>query len=173
MTARFRRRGAVVTARFTADEAAVLRQVVGEVLGLLGGPSAAVDDPLAGLDAAPDRPTDPVLARLFPDGYSGDPEAAGELRRLTESSLRAEKVRNAQAVMTALPETGGAVRLPDEEKVDAWLRALNDVRLALGTRLGVSEDMALPAGPAPYALVVYDWLGWLQETLVRSASVGG
>lgn len=173
MTARFRRRGTLVTARFSADEAGVLRQVVEEVLELLGGPEAGVEQPLGTLVAARDRPSDPVLARLFPDGYADDPEASGELRRWTEPSLRAEKVRNAQDVMGALPAAGGSVRLVDDAAVEVWLRALNDVRLALGTRLGVTEDMAEPAGPAPYAWVVYDWLGWLQETLVRAAVPGG
>ncbi len=157
MTARFRRRGGVVTARFTSDEAAVLRQVAGEVLELLADPGEAT--------------TDPVLARLFPDGYRDDSEAAAELRRLTESSLRAGKVANAEALLAGLPEGGGLVRLADDDAVDAWLRAINDVRLTLGTRLGVTEERVI-ADSEPYALVVYDWLGWLQETLVKSASAG-
>ncbi len=172
MTARFRRRAGTVSARFSAGEADVLRQVVGEVLELLGGPSAGQEDVLVGR-AESQLSADPVLARLFPDGYRDDPQAAGELRRLTESSLRAEKVRNAQAVLDALPETGGTVRLPDDDAVDAWLRAINDVRLALGTRLGVTDDLVEAGGPAAYAMVVYQWLGWLQETLVRPASPGG
>ena len=178
MTARFRRRGGTVTARFTAAEAGVLRQVVSEVLELLGGPEAGTDDPLGGLGAAPKRPDDPVLARLLPDGYRDDPEAADELRRLTESSLRAEKVRNACAVLDTLPEGGGVVRLDDDESVEMWLRAINDVRLALGTRLEVTEEMDLaeeieadPDSARSYSLMVYDWLGWLQETLIRSYPV--
>ncbi|MDP9239463.1 MAG: DUF2017 domain-containing protein [Actinomycetota bacterium] len=179
MTARFRRRGGAVVARFTAQEADVLRQMVGEVLELLGGPEAGTDDPLGGLGTAPVLPADPALARLLPDGYRDDPAAAGELRRLTESSLRADKVRNAQVLLDALPEAGGTVTLSGEEAQQAWLRALNDVRLALGTRLNVTEDLDLGAEVAAdpdstwsYALLVYDWMGWLQETLIRSVPLG-
>ena len=32
-----------------------------------------------------------MLARLLPDGYRDDPEAAGEFRRYTESALRSAK----------------------------------------------------------------------------------
>lgn len=203
MTARFRRRAGGVSVRFTAEEAGLLRQLVGEVVELLGGPDAGTDDPLdllgagtddplggpsAGTDDLPGglgrpgrpAPTDPVLTRLLPDGYRDDPEAAGELRRLTEPSLRAEKVRNAQAVLDALPARGGSLTLAGDEAALAWLRALNDVRLALGTRLEVTEEMDLAAEVAAdpdsersYALIVYDWLGWLQETLIRSVSADG
>ncbi len=180
MTAHFRRRGAGAAAKFSPAEAGILRQAVTEVMELLGGPEAGSDDPLGGLGAAPEPSTDPVLGRLLPDGYRDDPESAAELRRLTESSLVAEKVRNAQAVLAALPEAGGSVRLGDDESVEAWLRALNDVRLALGTRLDVTEDLDIaedidgdPDSPRAYALVVYDWLGYLQETLIRCASVAG
>jgi hypothetical protein len=134
-----------VTARFTAGEADMLRQIVRDVLDLLGGPAAGTEDPLAGLGTAPETPSDPALARLLPDGYRDDPQAAGELRRLTELSLRAEKVRNAQAVLDTLPATGGSVTLAGDEAAQAWLRALNDVRLALGTRLEVTEEVDLSA----------------------------
>jgi len=180
VTARFRRRGGRITARFTAAEAGVLRQVVGEVVELLGGSQAGQEDPFSGLGAEPVPPEDPVLARLLPDGYREDPEAAKELRRLTESSLRAEKVRNARVILGMLPAVGGTVTLDDDEVVDVWLRALNDVRLALGTRLAVGEEMDLaaeveagPGSPRSYSLVVYDWLGWLQDTLVGCASDAG
>lgn len=180
MTARFRRRSGKVVARFTEAEAGVLRQVVGEVVDLLGGPAAGKDDPFSGLGAEPAAPEDPVLARLLPDGYREDPEAARELRRLTEGTLRGEKVRNARVVLGMLPAAGGTVALDDDEVIDVWLRALNDVRLALGTRLGVSEEMDLaaevesdPDSSRAYSLVVYDWLGYLQDTLVRCASVAG
>ncbi len=180
MTARFRRRAGKPTARFTEAEAGILRQVVGEVMDLLGGPAAAREDPFSGLGAEPVAPEDPVLARLLPDGYRDDPEAAMELRRLTESSLRGEKVRNARVVLGMLPAAGGTVTLDDDEVTGVWLRTLNDVRLALGTRLEVSEEMDLaeeveadPDSARAYSLVIYDWLGWLQDTLVRCVSFAG
>ncbi len=178
MTARFRRRGGKPTARFTEAEAGILRQVVGEVVEILGGPDAAKEGPFSGLGLQPTVPKDPVLARLLPDGYREDPEAAMELRRLTESSLRGEKVRNARVVLGMLPAAGGTVTLDDDEVTGVWLRALNDVRLALGTRLEVSEEMELadeveadPGSARAYSLIVYDWLGWLQDTLVSCVLV--
>jgi hypothetical protein len=116
-----------------------------------------------------------VLARLLPDAYRDDPEAAGEFRRYTELSLRDGKVAAARTVLGTLPARGGRIRLspPDAE---AWLRALNDVRLALGVRLGVTDDFEEvgnginPADPRAAYVWVYHWLAYLQESLVEALS---
>jgi Domain of unknown function (DUF2017) len=120
-------------------------------------------------------PDDPVLARLLPDAYPDDPAAAGEFRRYTESGLRSGKVAAARTVLDTLPEGGGRIRLsPDEAQ--AWLRSLNDIRLALGVRLEVTEDRdvmlerAGQGGPQAAGLWIYDWLTLLQETLVEALS---
>ena len=84
-------------------------------------------------------PEDPVLARLFPDAYGDDPEAAGDFRRYTEQGLRSGKVAAARTVLATLPDEGGRVRLSAGD-AEAWLRALNDVRLALGVLLGITEE---------------------------------
>jgi hypothetical protein len=186
---------------FDAVEAQVLRSFVRQVRELLE-PDLADDsgqpvDPLeelTGLHAGPGpvRPTDPALARLLPDAYgpggevgeSGDraePEDvdernSAEFRRLTERDLRNGKMTDAEGLLSSLPEGGGKVVL-DEERAQQWLRTLNDVRLALGTRLGVSEDAAqdfeqLPADdPDSTAYELYVWLSILQESLL-SALVG-
>ena len=118
-------------------------------------------------------PEDPVLARLFPDAYGDDPEAAGDFRRYTEQGLRSGKVAAARTVLATLPDEGGRIRLSAGD-AEAWLRALNDVRLALGVLLGITEDyereLADVTGTDPRSayLQVYDWLTFLQETLVRS-----
>ncbi|HYT09628.1 MAG TPA: DUF2017 domain-containing protein [Mycobacteriales bacterium] len=117
------------------------------------------------------RPDDPALARLLPDGYRDDPDAAGEFRRLTESSLRREKVAAAERMLAALPADGpGEVRL-DAAATETWLGTLNDVRLALGTRLDVTEEMVEPDpdDPDAPAYVVYLWLTELQGVLVEVA----
>jgi Domain of unknown function (DUF2017) len=118
-------------------------------------------------------PDDPVLARLLPDAYPDDPAAAGEFRRYTESGLRSGKVAAARTVLDTLPEGGGRVRLsPDEAQ--AWLRSLNDIRLALGVRLEVTEDRdamlerAGEGGAQAAGLWIYDWLTLLQETLIEA-----
>ena len=120
-----------------------------------------------------ERPADPVLARLLPDAYNDDPDAAGEFRKYTESSLREAKKYFAQTLLETLPPGGGRVRLTADQARD-WLRALNDVRLMFGVRLEVTEDFeeqlaALdPQDPRIAAFEVYGWLGAVQESLVRA-----
>ncbi len=118
-------------------------------------------------------PDDPVLARLLPDAYPDDAEAAGDFRRFTEQELRNGKAAAARTVLATLPEDGGRVRLSEEE-AQVWLRALNDIRLALGVRLSITDDFEArlrdldPADPRSAYMWVYDWLTFLQETLVRA-----
>jgi hypothetical protein len=119
-------------------------------------------------------PTDPVLARLLPDGYTDDPEAAAEFRRYTEYDLRMAKLSAAAIVLDTL-ESGGSVRL-DDAQAHEWMRVLNDLRLAIGTRLNVDEDYEAMADTLPdddplrglYA--VYEWLTWMQDSLVSALS---
>ena len=104
-----------------------------------------MDAELAALEAmvhgpgADKPPEDPVLARLLPDGYRDDAEAAGEFRRYTEPALRSAKYQAAQEMLDTLPESGGRIQLTQDQAL-SWLKALNDVRLALGVRLGVTEE---------------------------------
>ena len=119
----FRRKGGECVATFTQQEAQVLRQCVAELAALLS--------------EGPD-PDDPAVERLFPDVYPEDPEAAEEFRRFTEADLRSAKLDQAKTVLSDLLESGGEIRLA-EEQADVWLRALTDVRLALGTRLGIER----------------------------------
>ena len=199
-TGAFRRSRGKVSARFTASQAVILRNLVSQVAELMGGvtePGPAVPG-TAGPAAAPDAarpgepeafleemaamlgtagptspPEDPVLARLLPDAYRDDPEAAGEFRRYTEQGLRSGKVAAAQTVLATLPAKGGQVRLGPED-AQAWLRAINDVRLAIGTLLGITEDyedeleQASWADPRSAYLEVYHWLGYIQDSLVRA-----
>jgi hypothetical protein len=179
------RRGVVVT--FDEVEASLLRHLVGEVRELLvdgeelPGPAAAAGGlptdaelvAMTGLGSPtdPDTPGDPALARLLPDAYRDDPGAAGEFRRLTESSLRRDKVDAADRLLATLPGEGsGEVRL-DAELTETWLSTINDVRLALGTRLEVSEEMTEPDpdDPDAPAYVVYLWLTELQGVLIEVA----
>jgi len=123
--------------------------------------------------ATPRLPEDPVLARLLPDAYADDPEAAGEFRKYTESSLREAKKYFAQTLLDTLPPKGGRVRLTGDQARD-WLRTLNDVRLMFGVRLEVTEDFEeqlaalAPGDPKIAAFEVYGWLGAVQESLVRA-----
>jgi hypothetical protein len=174
---RVRRGGAA--ARFGATEAQLLRSLVGQVAELLDEdtPGAAGADPLAdlGLSENSEPSDDPVLARLLPNAYRDDQDASAEFRRYTEHGLRAGKVTAAQTVLDTLPDDGGEVRLTADQ-AQAWLRSINDVRLALGVRLDVSEDPAEmdrragQGGPQAAALWIYDWLSFLLGTLVDALS---
>jgi len=130
---------------------------------------------MIGLTEDAELPSDPVLARLLPDAYRDDPEASGEFRRYTEQGLRSGKTAAARTVLATLPPKGGRVRLSRPE-AQAWLRALNDVRLALGTRLEVTDDFDEqvahmgPGDPRAAYVGVYQWLAFLQETLVLALS---
>jgi len=121
------------------------------------------------LDAdADDVGGDPVMARLLPDGHRGDPELAADYRELTETSLRSGKADDLATVRATLPDGGGEVRL-DADQAAAWLRTTNDLRLALGVRLDISEDTEPPdevTGDDDQQLAVYYWLTALQGSLV-------
>ena len=176
-----------------APEASLLRSLVGQVLTLIApdgdGPVPAswnnVADLEAELDAPPGKhdpaeqqsppttPDDAVLARLLPDGYRDDPDAAGEFRKYTEPGLRGAKQQAALQMLDTLPDQGGRIQLTSEQ-AQAWLKALNDVRLALGVRLDVTEDFEQQwtkldrEDPQWAAYEVYAWLGAVQESLVQA-----
>ncbi len=172
---RFKRRRAGVTADLDAGEAGLLAALAEDLLALLGERETPDADPLAamvGLSSGPlPPPEDPALARLLPDAYADDDHAAAEFRRFTEHDLRAGKRADAGTVLATLaPLLGRGGRLVlDRDQVDAWLGTLNDLRLVLGTRLEVTEDTPLEVpddDPHAQALLVYGWLGWLQESLL-------
>jgi hypothetical protein len=175
----FRATSGGVTARFSRPEAAIIRDLVGQVVELVVAdiPATETDDlaAMVGISDSSSVPDDPVLARLLPDGYRDDPEAASEFRRFTETSLRSAKVESAQMLLQTLPAGGGRVKL-SQEQAEAWLRSLNDVRLALGVRLGVTDDFDalnedVAADDPRHAYVqVYQWLAFLQESLVSALS---
>ena len=140
-----------------------------------GQPPDPLDDlaRLLGQTGPATPPDDPVLARLLPDAYQDDSEAAGDFRRFTEQELRNGKAAAARTVLATLPKDGGRIQLTGDE-AQVWLRALNDVRLALGVRLSITEDFEArvqdldPADPRSAYMWVYDWLTFLQETLVHA-----
>ncbi|GAB3302104.1 DUF2017 domain-containing protein [Geodermatophilus aquaeductus] len=155
----FRRKGGAVVARLEAAEAGVL--------GLLL-------DQLEQLLTADDVDGDPVMARLLPAGHRSDPAIAADYRDLTEAALRSGKTDDLAAVRASLPAGGGDVRL-DRDQAAAWLRTTNDLRLALGERIGITEETEPPEDPAGeegQQLAVYYWLTALQGSLVDAVAAG-
>lgn len=177
-------------------EISIIRSLAVQLLELIGpGPAEdAPDDPLAELfaEGPSEPPSDPVLKRLFPDAY-GDPEGtpqakeaeeqraySAEFRRYTENDLRAGKRDHALAVIRCLDALnsageGGAVLKLSAEESRQWLGALNDLRLAIGSRLDITDEedtdllYRLPdEDPRKPMVMAYLWLGGLQETLVTT-----
>ena len=132
---------------------------------------------LTGLTVGPsDPPRDPALARLLPDFHAADADLSAGMRALHEPDLIAAKDANAVALLDSLPRGGGTVRL-DDATAQAWLSALNDVRLALGVRLEITDDDAEPAGvtddPDGQTAAMYHtyrWLSAVQDSLVSALS---
>jgi hypothetical protein len=168
---------------FEQAQAGVIRYLVSQIAELVSADSTANDagidsgdlEAQLGLSNHAQLPDDPVLARLLPDGYADDAAASAEFRRYTEETLRSDKIASAQTVLSSLPAGGGQVRLSEPE-CQQWLKALNDVRLALSVRLGITdenEDMSerLSADDPRAAYVwIYQWLAYLQESLVEALS---
>jgi len=187
---RHRRSGRVI-ANFTGFEADLLRSLASQLVELLRNEEAmpqAVDPLEAMMDFSgpTSAPEDPVLARLFPTAYSDDEESAAEFRRFTEAALRDGKAAAACTIIDGLEEAGLPPQLEEEglmidveldrETAEIWMRSFTDLRLALATRLGVEDNdedywAALPdEDPRAQAHDIYDWVGYLQETLVRALS---
>ncbi len=193
MSAFTRHRGSRrIIATFTGFEAELLRSLASQLVELLRNERAVPtvsDDPLEAMldfSGPTAEPEDPVLKRLFPTAYADDEEAAAEFRRFTEGSLRDGKAAAACAVIDGLEEAGLPQQLDetglmidvelDESEAEIWMRSFTDVRLALATRLEVEEGdegywATLPDDdPRTQAHDIYDWVGYLQETLVRALS---
>jgi hypothetical protein len=117
------------------------------------------------------RSDDPALERLFPPAYREDPELEKEYRELVRDDLATAK----ESSLDVMAATLDASRL-DEEQVLAWLGALNDLRLVLGTRLDVTEELyerGIPDDdPRVPAYAVYHYLGWLEEQVVVGLAQG-
>jgi hypothetical protein len=117
------------------------------------------------------RHDDPSLERLFPPAYDRDQGADDEFRKLTRRGLREGTLGALQVV----EETVDREHL-DEAQLEAWLRALESLRLVLGTQLDVTEEMFAdeldPSDPRLPHLELYGYLSWLQEQAVAALSTG-
>ncbi len=156
--ASWRRRGGPLLARLDSVEVAVLLSLLDELAQV--GPGDA---------------DDAVVARLYPAGYRDDPDSAREFRDLTESALAAERQERYRECRAELAEGGGVSVLADA--AERWLQVLNDMRLALGTRLGVTADgfadgtdAADRAHPDYAARATYYWLTAVQDDLIEHMS---
>ena len=110
---------------------------------------------------------DPAVARLNPQACLDDEEVDAEFHRLMDEDLNDGRL----AALAVFENTVDNDRL-DEEEALAWLRAVNDVRLLLGTRLDVGEDPAQrrvpPEDPRAPGFALYDYLSLLTQELVEA-----
>jgi len=175
--------GVKLRSELDAREASVLRSLVQSVAGLLTdrANSAPTDDlaELTGIRSGnTEPPTDGALARLLPDFHRSEPstpdadraDVNGALRSLHEPEIIDAKIAAGAVVLATVPESGGKIVLTPEQ-ADAWLTALNDVRLALGTTIGVDADTPDhldPDDPRAPHLDVYHWLTWMQDSLLQA-----
>ena len=142
---RLRRGG--IELRLPEAERAFLRSLAPEIRELLG------------------TPDDPAVARLFPNPYPDDEQRQEEYRLLAHTELMESHL----AALKVLESSADAERL-DDAQAEAWLRALNEVRLVLGTRLDVTEEgterPTTRDDPRLPVFAAYDYLSMLQGELV-------
>jgi hypothetical protein len=154
-------------------------RIVAGLGGIGMGVSVSASDQVAELSGSVPQPRDPALERIFPTANRQDDQVAAEFRRLTEDGLRARKAANLTTAITALSAIEDQKVSLDQPQALALLIALTDVRLVLGERLGLKQDDDFDRleeqvsgleddDPAVYALAVYDFLTWLQETLAHA-----
>ena len=144
-------------ARLNEDERALL-------LGLLDEMQALLDEP---------RRADAVEQRLFPDAYD-DEKSSVAFHELVGNELRDTKLHAVRVMKDRLKGRGRLETSIPEDEIQAWLTGLTDMRLAIGTRLEVTEEMMGadpdPDDPEGAALSVLHWLGWLQESILAEIS---
>jgi hypothetical protein len=135
--------------RLPDDERALLRNVAPQLRQLLDGDLA-----------------DPSMRRLFPTAYADDAERDREYHQLVRDELAERRRAAVDTLLATVDET----RI-DEEQLLAWMGAVNDLRLVLGTRLDVSEETdptPHPNDPDAPLLALYGYLGFLLESIVSA-----
>lgn len=138
--------------RLPAPERELITSLAGQLRSVLTGDDAT---------------SDPAVRRLFPTAYATDPDLDAEYRELVHDDLLAARL----AALDVVAATVGDSHL-DEDQLQAWMGAVNDFRLVIGTRLDVGEDgigEAQAETDAP-ALTVYHYLSYLLEAIVDALS---
>ncbi|NKX54588.1 DUF2017 domain-containing protein [Arthrobacter mobilis] len=168
-----------ITGYLEPSERDLIRRLFQDIIGMLEPEDAAGEDPLValvGLDLNATRPRDSALLRLLPDAVREDDAGALEFRRLTERSLREEKLAALRASSLLLERNH--LQLSEEQAL-LFARAVNDVRLVLADRLKIRtdedaqalhdiDDWSQAEDVDTYLALVYNFLTWLQEALMQA-----
>jgi hypothetical protein len=161
--------GGKLTLKLDDAELGVLSQLFEQMAELLEHPeSEAGADPLAkmlNMSGSTQISEDPALARLFPDGYSDDEHASADFRRFTEQDLRAQKLAALTTVRDSLSDWTGKSSITAQQAQD-WLKAINDLRLVLGTRLEITDEVEMDFEADEPGIHLYNYLTYLQGTLI-------
>lgn len=161
--------GGKLTLKLDDAELGVLSQLFEQMAELLEHPeSEAGADPLAkmlNMSGSTQISEDPALARLFPDGYSDDEHASADFRRFTEQDLRAQKLAALTTVRESLDGWIGKSSITAQQAQD-WLKAINDLRLVLGTRLEIADEVDTDFEADEPGMHLYNYLTYLQGTLI-------
>jgi hypothetical protein len=182
---------------FSPVESDIVADLAAQIAGMLAPLASSSDaDPLYDLVGIGGRSAidpDPAIARLLPDAYGDDSEAASDFRALTERSLASRKVANARVVIAtlerdsverdsverdslerdslerdSLERDSTSVALSPAE-AQSWLRTLSDIRLTIAARLGIERDGDEGATDSDAAVALhdlYDWLAFVTESLL-------
>lgn len=150
------RSGDAVLLELDESEAGLMRGLLTEMRSLMGAEASR---------------SDPVIGRLMPAAYD-DPAEQKKYEEILGDSLRTVKLDALRVVDEAIGPDGAVNTSITEEDAPSWLGVLTDMRLAIATRVGVTEEIMAaeidPSHPDAPALSVIHWLGWLQESMVES-----
>jgi hypothetical protein len=148
------RRNSSMVVQLDADEADLVRGLLREVRDLMER----------------DDHEDPVVGRLMPAAYEDAVEQA-KYRDVLGDSLRQAKLEAIDVVEQGVGTTGKSEATVSDEQVPAWLGVITDIRLAIATRIGVTQEMMDeqldPTDPNAAALSIVHWLAWLQESMIE------
>lgn len=153
----FRRKRGAILADLSDQETGLLRRLITEYVELLDT-----------------RDDSAVMSRLYPDPSPTDEAVRNSFRELTQESLEEHKRTTAGTALESLGESGPLRRALSDDERDAWMVLFTDLRLVIGTRLGVDEEMMErrpdPNDPDQWPLALIHYLAYLQETLVEAAA---
>ena len=165
--------GGRISLKLDEAEKQVLSQLFEQMDDLLKVPNFDKNaDPLARLlnmDGSTEISDDPALARLFPDGYSEDEHASADFRRFTEQDLRQAKLDALNDVRLMLMDLSGKSPVTPTQAI-SWLKAINDLRLVLGTRLEITDEGETDFDTDEPGIHLYNYLTYLQGTLLDALS---
>ena len=141
-------KGATYVLELDPRERELIRQLLGELRELLS------------LDSA-----DPRVRRLYPSAYADDAEKEDEYRRLTLDELKQGRLANVDLVEASVDAESLSA-----EQLNAWMQAVNSLRLILGTMLDITDDEQElsfdPADPDARTQALYGYLGGLLDEIV-------